>query len=133
MIETETIVYRSVTGTVRRIHGEHRELEKFRLDFAGPAHSVAPGVRPVRFALISSGPRRIAPAGARAFGRRPWPDGEVHALQERRRPTRWRGGGSARLSGDFIGSHDAFLRVRLHGPRGCAVHARPRNLTWPTS
>ncbi|MGL4496078.1 MAG: class II fructose-bisphosphatase [Beijerinckiaceae bacterium] len=32
VIETETIVYRSVTGTVRRIHGEHRELSKFHLD-----------------------------------------------------------------------------------------------------
>lgn len=32
VIETETIIYRSVTGTVRRIRAEHRELEKFRLD-----------------------------------------------------------------------------------------------------
>ncbi|MGL4325494.1 MAG: class II fructose-bisphosphatase [Beijerinckiaceae bacterium] len=32
VIETETIVYRSITGTVRRIHGEHRELSKFHLD-----------------------------------------------------------------------------------------------------
>ena len=32
VIETETIVYRSITGTVRRIHGEHRELAKFLLD-----------------------------------------------------------------------------------------------------
>jgi fructose-1,6-bisphosphatase II / sedoheptulose-1,7-bisphosphatase len=32
VIETETIVYRSATGTVRRIHGEHRELSKFHLD-----------------------------------------------------------------------------------------------------
>lgn len=32
VIETETIVYRSVTGTVRRIHGEHRELGKFKFD-----------------------------------------------------------------------------------------------------
>jgi fructose-1,6-bisphosphatase II / sedoheptulose-1,7-bisphosphatase len=32
VIETQTIVYRSITGTVRRIHGEHRELEKFLLD-----------------------------------------------------------------------------------------------------
>ena len=32
VIETETIVYRSITGTVRRIHGEHRELAKFVLD-----------------------------------------------------------------------------------------------------
>ena len=32
VIETETIVYRSATGTVRRIHGEHRELAKFHLD-----------------------------------------------------------------------------------------------------
>jgi fructose-1,6-bisphosphatase II / sedoheptulose-1,7-bisphosphatase len=32
MIETETIVYRSATGTVRRIHGEHRELSRFHLD-----------------------------------------------------------------------------------------------------
>jgi fructose-1,6-bisphosphatase II / sedoheptulose-1,7-bisphosphatase len=32
MIETETIVYRSITGTVRKIHAEHREFEKFRLD-----------------------------------------------------------------------------------------------------
>ena len=31
-VETETIVYRSVTGTVRRIHGEHREMSKFHLD-----------------------------------------------------------------------------------------------------
>jgi fructose-1,6-bisphosphatase II / sedoheptulose-1,7-bisphosphatase len=32
IIETETVIYRSVTGTVRRIHGEHRQMEKFRLD-----------------------------------------------------------------------------------------------------
>ncbi len=32
VIETETIVYRSITGTVRRIYGEHRELSKFQLD-----------------------------------------------------------------------------------------------------
>ncbi|SFC57816.1 fructose-1,6-bisphosphatase II / sedoheptulose-1,7-bisphosphatase [Bosea sp. CRIB-10] len=32
VIETETIVYRSITGTVRRIYGEHRELSKFKLD-----------------------------------------------------------------------------------------------------
>lgn len=32
VIETETIVYRSITGTVRRIYGEHREFSKFQLD-----------------------------------------------------------------------------------------------------
>jgi fructose-1,6-bisphosphatase II / sedoheptulose-1,7-bisphosphatase len=32
VIETETIVYRSITGTVRKIHGEHRQFDKFRLD-----------------------------------------------------------------------------------------------------
>ena len=32
VIETETIIYRSVTGTVRRIRAEHREMGKFRLD-----------------------------------------------------------------------------------------------------
>ena len=32
VIETETIVYRSITGTVRRIYGEHREFAKFKLD-----------------------------------------------------------------------------------------------------
>jgi fructose-1,6-bisphosphatase II / sedoheptulose-1,7-bisphosphatase len=32
MIETETIVYRSITGTVRKIYAEHRELAKFHLD-----------------------------------------------------------------------------------------------------
>ncbi len=32
VIETETLIYRSVTGTVRRIRAEHRELGKFRLD-----------------------------------------------------------------------------------------------------
>ena len=32
VIETETVVYRSITGTVRRIHGEHRELGKFLLE-----------------------------------------------------------------------------------------------------
>jgi fructose-1,6-bisphosphatase II / sedoheptulose-1,7-bisphosphatase len=32
IIETETIVYRSLTGTVRRISGEHRQLDKFHLD-----------------------------------------------------------------------------------------------------
>jgi fructose-1,6-bisphosphatase II / sedoheptulose-1,7-bisphosphatase len=31
IIETETIIYRSLTGTVRRIFGEHRELAKFHL------------------------------------------------------------------------------------------------------
>jgi fructose-1,6-bisphosphatase II / sedoheptulose-1,7-bisphosphatase len=32
MIETETIVMRSVTGTVRVIKGQHRQFEKFHLD-----------------------------------------------------------------------------------------------------
>jgi fructose-1,6-bisphosphatase II / sedoheptulose-1,7-bisphosphatase len=32
MIETETVVMRSVTGTVRRIIAEHRQFEKFHLD-----------------------------------------------------------------------------------------------------
>ena len=32
VIETETVVYRSATGTVRRIKSEHRELPKFFLD-----------------------------------------------------------------------------------------------------
>ncbi|MBV9051432.1 MAG: fructose-bisphosphatase class II, partial [Hyphomicrobiales bacterium] len=31
VIETETVVYRSATGTVRRIKAEHREFEKFHL------------------------------------------------------------------------------------------------------
>lgn len=31
-IETETIVMRSVTGTVRIIRGQHHQLEKFHLD-----------------------------------------------------------------------------------------------------
>jgi fructose-1,6-bisphosphatase II / sedoheptulose-1,7-bisphosphatase len=32
MIETETVVMRSATGTVRRVIAEHRQLEKFFLD-----------------------------------------------------------------------------------------------------
>jgi fructose-1,6-bisphosphatase II / sedoheptulose-1,7-bisphosphatase len=32
IVETETVVMRSVTGTVRRILAEHRQLEKFHLD-----------------------------------------------------------------------------------------------------
>ena len=32
VVETETIIYRSVTGTVRRIQAEHREMSKFLLD-----------------------------------------------------------------------------------------------------
>jgi fructose-1,6-bisphosphatase II / sedoheptulose-1,7-bisphosphatase len=32
IIETETVVMRSVTGTVRRIVAEHRQLDKFHLD-----------------------------------------------------------------------------------------------------
>jgi fructose-1,6-bisphosphatase II / sedoheptulose-1,7-bisphosphatase len=32
VIETDTVVMRSVTGTVRRIKAEHRQLEKFHLD-----------------------------------------------------------------------------------------------------
>jgi fructose-1,6-bisphosphatase II / sedoheptulose-1,7-bisphosphatase len=32
IIETETVVMRSVTGTVRRIFAEHRQFEKFHLD-----------------------------------------------------------------------------------------------------
>jgi fructose-1,6-bisphosphatase II / sedoheptulose-1,7-bisphosphatase len=32
VIETDTVVMRSVTGTVRRIVAEHRELQKFHLD-----------------------------------------------------------------------------------------------------
>ena len=31
-IETETVVMRSVTGTVRRVYAEHREIAKFHLD-----------------------------------------------------------------------------------------------------
>ena len=31
-IETDTVVMRSVTGTVRWIRAEHRQLEKFHLD-----------------------------------------------------------------------------------------------------
>jgi fructose-1,6-bisphosphatase II / sedoheptulose-1,7-bisphosphatase len=31
-IETETVVMRSATGTVRRITAEHRQFEKFHLD-----------------------------------------------------------------------------------------------------
>jgi fructose-1,6-bisphosphatase II / sedoheptulose-1,7-bisphosphatase len=32
VIETETLIYRSVTGTVRKIKAEHREMGKFKLD-----------------------------------------------------------------------------------------------------
>jgi fructose-1,6-bisphosphatase II / sedoheptulose-1,7-bisphosphatase len=32
VIETETVIYRSVTGTVRRIQAEHREFSKFQMD-----------------------------------------------------------------------------------------------------
>jgi fructose-1,6-bisphosphatase II / sedoheptulose-1,7-bisphosphatase len=32
MIETDTVVMRSITGTVRRIIAEHRQLDKFHLD-----------------------------------------------------------------------------------------------------
>ena len=32
LIETETVVMRSVTGTVRCIEAEHRQFEKFHLD-----------------------------------------------------------------------------------------------------
>jgi fructose-1,6-bisphosphatase II / sedoheptulose-1,7-bisphosphatase len=32
VIETETVVMRSATGTVRRVLAEHRQLEKFYLD-----------------------------------------------------------------------------------------------------
>jgi fructose-1,6-bisphosphatase II / sedoheptulose-1,7-bisphosphatase len=32
IVETETVIYRSSTGTVRRIKAEHREMSKFRLD-----------------------------------------------------------------------------------------------------
>jgi fructose-1,6-bisphosphatase II / sedoheptulose-1,7-bisphosphatase len=32
VIETETVVMRSVTGTVRVIKAEHRQLDKFHLD-----------------------------------------------------------------------------------------------------
>ena len=31
VIETETVIYRSLSGTVRRIHGEHRDMGKFKL------------------------------------------------------------------------------------------------------
>jgi fructose-1,6-bisphosphatase II / sedoheptulose-1,7-bisphosphatase len=31
-VETETVIYRSITGTVRRIKAEHREMGKFKLD-----------------------------------------------------------------------------------------------------
>jgi fructose-1,6-bisphosphatase II / sedoheptulose-1,7-bisphosphatase len=32
VIKTDTVVMRSVTGTVRRIKAEHRQLDKFHLD-----------------------------------------------------------------------------------------------------
>jgi fructose-1,6-bisphosphatase II / sedoheptulose-1,7-bisphosphatase len=32
VIETETVVMRSVTGTVRLIKAEHRQFDKFHLD-----------------------------------------------------------------------------------------------------
>jgi fructose-1,6-bisphosphatase II / sedoheptulose-1,7-bisphosphatase len=32
VIETETVVMRSVTGTVRMVRTEHRQFEKFHLD-----------------------------------------------------------------------------------------------------
>ena len=32
IVETETVIYRSVTGTVRKIQAEHREMGKFKLD-----------------------------------------------------------------------------------------------------
>jgi fructose-1,6-bisphosphatase II / sedoheptulose-1,7-bisphosphatase len=32
VIETETVIYRSVTGTVRRIQADHRQMSKFRVD-----------------------------------------------------------------------------------------------------
>ncbi|HEY8580990.1 MAG TPA: class II fructose-bisphosphatase [Beijerinckiaceae bacterium] len=32
LVETETVIYRSVTGTVRKIQAEHRDMAKFRLD-----------------------------------------------------------------------------------------------------
>ena len=32
VVETESVIYRSVTGTVRRIQAEHREMSKFQLD-----------------------------------------------------------------------------------------------------
>jgi fructose-1,6-bisphosphatase II / sedoheptulose-1,7-bisphosphatase len=32
IIETETLIYRSNTGTVRRVFGEHREMSKFALE-----------------------------------------------------------------------------------------------------
>ncbi len=32
VIETETIIYRSLSGTVRRIRAEHRNMGKFKLD-----------------------------------------------------------------------------------------------------
>jgi fructose-1,6-bisphosphatase II / sedoheptulose-1,7-bisphosphatase len=32
IIETDTVVMRSVTGTVRRIRAEHRQHDKFQLD-----------------------------------------------------------------------------------------------------
>jgi len=32
VIETETVVMRSVTGTVRWVRAEHRQLAKFHLD-----------------------------------------------------------------------------------------------------
>jgi fructose-1,6-bisphosphatase II / sedoheptulose-1,7-bisphosphatase len=32
VIQTETVVMRSVTGTVRYIKADHRQLDKFHLD-----------------------------------------------------------------------------------------------------
>ena len=32
IIVTETVIYRSITGIVRKIQAEHREMGKFKLD-----------------------------------------------------------------------------------------------------
>jgi len=33
VIETDTVVMRSITGTIRRVQGEHRDFSKFHLDY----------------------------------------------------------------------------------------------------
>src|SRR6478672_2000442 len=66
MIETDTVVMRSVTGTVRRIVAEHRQFEKSYLD-SGFAPSARPGMTVDNFTSV--------PGSARAA----WPDWPARA------------------------------------------------------
>ena len=61
VIETDTVVMRSVTGTVRRVHGEHRDFSKISSRMTRVQVTPVPAPLPVLFYLrrLASWPYKI--------------------------------------------------------------------------